>query len=424
MPQGQGQIIGSATTDSPYVMYINNSGAVPVAGYSGGEVYPLLVTAGGRLMTDAQFGGSLVIGSVSANVDAIYVQSGANIDLGSAWQTVGSVWLAHDDTTPVPISGEVSTSITSADVYITSGADIGSVYLKDGAYVSIIPSGTFYSSVSASGTNGMPISGVVSVENLATAGSLAIQDIAGSVAISTSPISVSGVLTVDQSSTTRAVTQSTDPWIILGSTNINNFNDLGSKVVIDNPSTVGSLAIQTVDATDLDIRDLTSASDSVSAVQSGDWDINDISKGIQTNDVKVIGSVYQLTSPWEVTGSVNIDNASSVGSVGTQNVTGSLAVSTDPVPVSGIVNTQLYTGSEAYGHDFGDRYIQRIDYQGGNNPVYLGFAEPGTSTSSAGWQLRKLSYSGGLVTAILFGSGNTNFDKIWDNRSGTNEVYS
>ncbi len=63
------------------------------------------------------------------------------------------------------------------------------------------------------------------------------------------------------------------------------------KITLDGESVL-------VTATDLDIRDLTSVSDSVSAVQSGTWnigtvttlpdiDINDISKGTQTNDVKI-----------------------------------------------------------------------------------------------------------------------------------------
>ena len=72
----------------------------------------------------------------------------------------------------------------------------------------------------------------------------------------------------------------------------------------------------------------------------------------------------------------------------------------------------------------GDSLIQRIDYDGGNAPVYLGYAAPGTSSGSASWQLKKLEYDDGMTTAILFGSGNTNFDKVWNSRSGTAEVYS
>ena len=85
------------------------------------------------------------------------------------------------------------------------------------------------------------------------------------------------------------------------------------------------------------------------------------------------------------------------------------------------------SGCSSGGGDYGDQYIQRIDYDGGTSPVYLGYAAPGTNTGSANWQLRKIEYSGTapqLTSAVLFGSGNTSFDKVWDNRSGTGEVYS
>ena len=74
-----------------------------------------------------------------------------------------------------------------------------------------------------------------------------------------------------------------------------------------------------------------------------------------------------------------------------------------------------------------DGYIQKIDYQDKMQPVYMGLALPGTSTGSPGWQIRKNTFSGTspeLIVSVLYGSGNTNFDKVWDNRSGTNEVYS
>lgn len=57
----------------------------------------------------------------------------------------------------------------------------------------------------------------------------------------------------------------------------------GHNVTVDNAAGASAVNIQdggntiTVDATNLDIRDLTSASDSVAAVQSGTWNINDIS---------------------------------------------------------------------------------------------------------------------------------------------------
>lgn len=77
--------------------------------------------------------------------------------------------------------------------------------------------------------------------------------------------------------------------------------------------------------------------------------------------------------------------------------------------------------------DFTLRYIQRIDYEDKMQPVYMGFASPGTGTGSPDWHIRKNTFSGTtpeMIVAVLFGSGNSNFDKTWDNRSGTNEAYS
>ena len=68
--------------------------------------------------------------------------------------------------------------------------------------------------------------------------------------------------------------------------------------------------------------------------------------------------------------------------------------------------------------DFTLRYIQKLDYSSGTMPVFVGLANPGTATSSAGWQVRMNTWSGIplMVTEVLFASGNNNFDKIWDDR--------
>jgi hypothetical protein len=48
---------------------------------------------------------------------------------------------------------------------------------------------------------------------------------------------------------------------------------------------------------------------------------------------------------------------------------------------------------------------------------YIGKAEPGTATSSASWQIQRLSVSGG-VTSIEFAGGAATFSQIWANRAG------
>lgn len=64
-----------------------------------------------------------------------------------------------------------------------------------------------------------------------------------------------------------------------------------------------------------------------------------------------------------------------------------------------------------------DGYIQRMAYTGAGLPEYIGLASPGTATSAASWQIRKLTYSGTNVTELNFADGNLNFDNVWDDHA-------
>ena len=50
------------------------------------------------------------------------------------------------------------------------------------------------------------------------------------------------------------------------------------------------------------------------------------------------------------------------------------------------------------------------------NTTYVGMAQIGTATSSAGWQIKKITISG-TVTSIQWAGGTDEFNKVWDNRS-------
>ena len=66
-----------------------------------------------------------------------------------------------------------------------------------------------------------------------------------------------------------------------------------------------------------------------------------------------------------------------------------------------------------------DDMMSLIDYDGGANPIYMGRAAPGTATSAAAWQIRKLTYDGSdNVIAIQFADGTNDYDQVWDNRAG------
>lgn len=59
-----------------------------------------------------------------------------------------------------------------------------------------------------------------------------------------------------------------------------------------------------------------------------------------------------------------------------------------------------------------------VDYDGGTNPIYLGFAAPGTLTSAGGWQLRKLTFdTNNNVTSWTFPNGDHSPSYVWDSRA-------
>lgn len=64
-----------------------------------------------------------------------------------------------------------------------------------------------------------------------------------------------------------------------------------------------------------------------------------------------------------------------------------------------------------------DNYTVKIEYSGAN-PIYIGKALPGTASSSAGWQIQKLTYSGSNVTDVQWAGSSLAFTGIWDSRAG------
>ena len=60
-----------------------------------------------------------------------------------------------------------------------------------------------------------------------------------------------------------------------------------------------------------------------------------------------------------------------------------------------------------------------IDCDGGTNPVYIGVAEPKTSTSDATWSIKKITWdSNDNPSSIKWADGETLETKVWDNRAG------
>ena len=61
---------------------------------------------------------------------------------------------------------------------------------------------------------------------------------------------------------------------------------------------------------------------------------------------------------------------------------------------------------------------QAIAYDGSNQTEYIGYALPGSSKAAPIWLIKKLTYSGSLVTDIQFAGGEAKFNQIWDDRAG------
>ena len=58
----------------------------------------------------------------------------------------------------------------------------------------------------------------------------------------------------------------------------------------------------------------------------------------------------------------------------------------------------------------------RIDYDGGQQPVYIGYAPIGTLTSESKWTIKKYIYIDNMMTEMLFAESSNTFDKCWDDR--------
>ena len=58
-----------------------------------------------------------------------------------------------------------------------------------------------------------------------------------------------------------------------------------------------------------------------------------------------------------------------------------------------------------------------IDYDGSNNPIYIGKAATGTASANTQWQIKRITYSGTNPTNIQWADGNSEFDNSWTNRA-------
>lgn len=68
-------------------------------------------------------------------------------------------------------------------------------------------------------------------------------------------------------------------------------------------------------------------------------------------------------------------------------------------------------------------FQQVLDYTGspdGVQPVYIGWATPGTAITDTKWMIRKFIYDGSnRVTNILFANGDVGFKYAWNTSAGS-----
>lgn len=64
-----------------------------------------------------------------------------------------------------------------------------------------------------------------------------------------------------------------------------------------------------------------------------------------------------------------------------------------------------------------DNMATQLDFNGGENPIYIGLAAPGSLTSEAKWQIKKITYDGSNPTEIKFADGSPSFNQIYDDRA-------
>jgi hypothetical protein len=149
-------------------------------------------------------------------------------------------------------------------------------------------------------------------------------------------VTPSNALKVDGSGVTQPVSAVSLP-LPTGAASETTLSSIDGKIVnvdTDNVTIVNPSI--TVTATDLDIRDLTSISDSVSAVQSGTWNINDISgtislpTGASTSAKQDTGNTSLASIDGKITtvdtGNVTIVNASGASAVNIQDGGNSITV--------------------------------------------------------------------------------------------------
>ena len=59
-------------------------------------------------------------------------------------------------------------------------------------------------------------------------------------------------------------------------------------------------------------------------------------------------------------------------------------------------------------------YIVRVQYDASRNPIYVGYANPGTADGTAGWQIQKITYDANNDPVdVSYANGSNAFSFKW-----------
>jgi len=61
--------------------------------------------------------------------------------------------------------------------------------------------------------------------------------------------------------------------------------------------------------------------------------------------------------------------------------------------------------------------IVNIENDVDGNPLYVGWAAPGSTDSDASWLIIQIGYSGGYVVSVRFAEGEAEYRHVWDDRA-------
>jgi len=65
-----------------------------------------------------------------------------------------------------------------------------------------------------------------------------------------------------------------------------------------------------------------------------------------------------------------------------------------------------------------NNFINKFDYDGNGNQIYVGWAQPGALSSESSWRIMQQTFNGSnQLTDIKWPNGSTGFSFIWDNRA-------